>query len=125
MLLESGLKMIKIWLDVSKAEQARRLEERRTDPLKVMKASPLDAAAQAKWDAYTAARDEMLRRTSTPAAPWICVRSDHKKAAKLAILGYLVEVLAPGDVSRAIPAPDPAVLFPFGISALTDGRLER
>jgi polyphosphate kinase 2 len=125
MLLESGLKMIKIWLDVSRAEQAKRLEERQTDPLKAMKASPLDAAAQEKWDAYTTARDEMLRRTSTPAAPWICVRSDHKKAAKLAILSYLVDVLAPGKISRDIPEPDPDVLFPFEISTLTDGRLER
>lgn len=125
MLTESGIKLVKFWLDVSKDEQAKRLEERRTDPLKAMKSSPLDAAAQEKWDAYTAARDEMLRRTAAPNAPWICVRSDHKKAAKLAILSYLVDVLAPGKISRAIPEPDPDVLFPFEIACLTDGRLER
>jgi polyphosphate kinase 2 len=125
MLLESGLKLVKLWLDVSKKEQAKRLDERRTDPLKVLKASPLDAVAQEKWDAYTEARDEMLKRTSTPAAPWICVRADHKKTARLAILSHIVRTLAPKSVAHEVDAPDPDVLFPFELAALTDGRLER
>jgi polyphosphate kinase 2 len=125
MLLESGLKIVKVWLDVSKAEQAKRLEQRRTDPLKVMKSSPLDAAAQEKWDGYTDARDEMLRRTSTPSAPWFCVRADHKKAARLAIISHLVHALAPPSIAREVAAPDPDVLFQFELAALTDGRLER
>jgi polyphosphate kinase 2 len=125
MLLESGLKIVKVWLDVSKAEQAKRLEQRRTDPLKVMKSSPLDAAAQEKWDGYTDARDEMLRRTSTPSAPWFCVRADHKKAARLAIISHLVHALGPPSIAREVAAPDPDVLFQFELAALTDGRLER
>lgn len=125
MLLESGMKIVKLWLDVSKPEQAKRLKERHTDPLKILKSSPLDDAAQDRWDAYTEARDEMLRRTSTPGAPWICVRSDHKKAARLAILSHLVNVLTPKKLAREVPDPDPEVLFPFEISALTDGRLAR
>ena len=125
MLLESGLKIVKFWLDVSKAEQKERLDERRTDPLKALKASPLDAAAQAKWDDYTAARDLMLQRTSTALSPWICVRADHKKKARLAILSHLAHVLAPPTIAETVPAPDPQVLFPFETAALTDGRLER
>jgi polyphosphate kinase 2 len=125
MMLESGLKFVKFWLDVSKTEQASRLKERRTDPLKVLKSSPLDAAAQEKWDDYSQARDEMLTRTSTPAAPWICVRADHKKAARLAIIAHLVNALTPKSISREIDDPDPDVLFPFEIAAITDGRLER
>lgn len=125
MLLESGLRLVKVWLDVSKTKQAERLEERRTDPLKALKASPLDAAAQDRWDDYSAARDEMLRRTSTPAAPWICVRADHKRTARLALLSHLVHVLAPERIAREVPPPDPDVLFPFEIAALADGRLER
>jgi len=125
MLLESGLRLVKFWLDVSKAEQAKRLKERQTDPLKVMKASPLDAQAQARWDDYTQARDEMLRRTSWEGAPWICVRADHKHKARMAILSHLVNELAPKKISREVPDPDPEVLFPFEIGALTDGRLER
>jgi polyphosphate kinase 2 len=125
MLLESGLKLVKLWLDVSKKEQAERLAERSSDPLKVLKASPMDAAAQEKWDAYTAARDEMLKRTSAPLTPWVCVRADHKKRARLAILSHLARTLAPEEIAKGVDAPDPDVLFPFELSALTDGRLER
>jgi polyphosphate kinase 2 len=125
MLFESGLRLVKLWLDVSKAEQKKRLDERHTDPLKVLKSSPLDDAAQAKWADYSAARDAMLERTSTGQAPWICVRADHKKKARLAILSHLAHVLAPPKIAEGVPLPDPAVLFPFETAALTDGRLER
>jgi polyphosphate kinase 2 len=125
MLVDSGLKIVKLWLDVSKAEQAKRLQERRTDPLKSLKASPLDAAAQEKWDAYTAARDEMLKRTHTPAAPWTIVRSDHKKRAHLALTSHIVRTLAPRAIADEVDAPDPDVLFPFELAVLEDGRLAR
>src|SRR5689334_6684399 len=125
MLLESDLRLVKLWLDVSKSEQKARLDERATDPLKAMKASPMDAEAQKRWKAYSEARDEMLRRTSTPSAPWIIVRGDHKKRARLAILSHLVKTLAPKDVAREVDDPDPDVLFPFEMAALEDGRLER
>lgn len=123
MLLESDLKLVKLWLDVSKDEQAERLKERRTDPLKILKSSPLDAAAQDKWDDYSQARDEMLVRTSTQAAPWICVRADHKKAARINIIRHLVHALAPRKIAKTVDLPDPEVLFEFDPSALSDGRL--
>ena len=125
MLLEADLRMVKLWLDVSKKEQAQRLKDRATDPLKALKASPMDAEAQKRWDAYTQARDQMLTRTSTPVAPWTIVRSDHKKRARLAIISHLVKTLAPKDIARKVDAPDPDVLFPFEMAALEDGRLER
>jgi len=125
LLTDSDLKLVKLWLDVSKKEQAKRLAERKDDPLKVMKSSPLDAAAQEKWDDYTAARDEMLRRTHTAQAPWVCVRGDQKKAARLNIMRHLVHTLAPPDIASCVDKPDPNVLFPFELAALTDGRLER
>ena len=125
MLLESGLKLVKLFLDVSKEEQAQRLLERKTDPLKVLKASPLDEAAQLKWDDYTEARDEMLKRTHTANAPWICVKADKKKKARIAILRHLVHALAPADIAAEVDAPDPDVLFAFEPAALKDGRLER
>ena len=123
MLLESGLRIVKLWLDVSKGEQAKRLKERRTDPLKILKSSPLDAAAQEKWDDYSRARDEMLIRTSFPAAPWICVRADHKKKARINIIRHLANTLAPKKISKTLADPDPDVLFEFDASALSDGRL--
>lgn len=125
MLVASGVKLVKFWLDISPDEQARRLKARRTDPLKVFKTSPLDDVAEEKWDDYTAARDEMLRRTDCDAASWICVRADHKKAARLNILRWLLRAAAPDKLRKAVAAPDEAVIFRFDPSALTDGRLHR
>lgn len=125
MLVDSGVTLIKLWLDISKATQAGRLEERRTDPLKALKISPLDAVAQEKWKAYSAARDVMLTRTSTEAAPWDCVKADDKKAARLAIIGRLLERLAPAKLRKGLPAPNPEVLFPFTPAVLAERRLAR
>jgi hypothetical protein len=67
----------------------------------------------------------MLTRTDQVAAPWICVRADHKKPARLAIIRHLLLTLAPKSVRKDVEAPDPTVLFPFEASALADGRLAR
>ena len=125
MLVQSGITLVKLWLDISKKEQAERLDARRSDPLKALKTSPLDAVAQKKWSDYSAARDQMLTRTHSAAAPWVCVRADHKKAARLNVMRHLVKTLAPKAIAKAIDAPDTSVLFAFEPSALRDGRLER
>jgi polyphosphate kinase len=125
MLVGDGIRLVKLWLDVSKKEQAERLAERRDDPLKALKSSPLDEFAQSKWDAYTTARDEMLSATSTAVAPWVCVRSDHKKAARLAVMRHLLHAVASSKLCKDVREPDPAMLFSFEIAALTDGRLHR
>ena len=125
LLVASGLKLVKIWMDVSKKEQARRLKERKTDPLKVFKQSPLDEAAQSRWDDYTRARDEMLTRTHSAKAPWVCVRGDDKEAARLNVLRHLTKTLAPKAIARPVDGPDPDILFAFDTAALSDGRLER
>jgi polyphosphate kinase 2 len=125
MLTESGVTLIKIWLDVSRKEQKARLEERRTDPLKTLKTGPMDVEAQKRFDAYTDARDEMLMRTHTPAAPWVCVRADHKKKARLAVMRHLLNGIGCPAIARKVEDPDPEVLFPFEAAALKDGRLER
>ena len=125
MLVDSGIKLVKLWLDISKPEQARRLEERRTDPLKILKTSPLDAEAQKRWDAYGAARDEMLTATHKTLTPWVCIRGDKKEPARLNIMRHLVKTLAPPDIAKTVDAPDPKILFPFEVAAIVDGRLER
>ena len=125
MLVESGIKLVKVWLDISKAEQKERLDARREDPLKQLKVSPLDAAAQDKWADYTQARDTMLARTHTPLAPWMCVRADKKPRARIAVIRHLLRQVAPADVAKDVPAPDPDVLFGFEQGATTDGRLSR
>lgn len=124
MLAGSGLKVVKLWLDVSRAEQARRLRERQEDPLKVLKSSPLDAAAQERWDAYSAARNEMLLASHRDDCPWTCVRGDHKKPARLNVIRHLLQVLAPHEVAKAGGKPDPDLVFGFEKSAIKDGRLE-
>jgi polyphosphate kinase 2 (PPK2 family) len=125
MLEESNIRLVKLWLDISRKEQAARLDARRDDPLKALKVSDLDGEAQKRWKDYSKARNEMLLRTSTALAPWVCVHTDHKKAARLNILRYLLHILAPAEISHDVPSPDPDVLYRFEESALTDGRLEK
>ena len=125
MLTGDGIRLVKFWLDISRDEQAERLESRRSDPLKALKISPLDAVAQDKWDAYSAARDTMLTRTSTPEAPWYCVRANHKKRARRSMIRHLLRTLAPAEIAKDVKAPDEDVLFAFEASAIGDGRLER
>ncbi|MBA3811261.1 MAG: polyphosphate kinase 2 [Caulobacteraceae bacterium] len=123
MLQEAGIRLVKLWLDISKKEQAARLRARRDDPLKTLKVSDLDGVAQKKWKDYSAARDEMLSRTHTAIAPWTCVRADHKKPARLAVIRHLLQTLAPAEVTAGLDPPDPKILFGFDQSALRDGRL--
>lgn len=125
MLVRNDIQIVKLWLDISKHEQAKRLKARTTDPLKALKVSSLDAEAQARWDPYTVARDEMLRRTHTGDAPWFVVHTDDKKAARINIIRHLLRTLAAKDIAKSVKKPDPDVLFAFEPAALEDGRLER
>ena len=123
MLVESGITLVKLWLDITKKEQAQRLEERRSDPLKALKTSDLDAVAQKKWKAYSAARDVMLERTNTTIAPWHIVHANKKKPARLAIIRHLLQQVAPPNIAAAIDPPDAKILFPYEPEAAVDGRL--
>ncbi|CAN5177633.1 polyphosphate kinase 2 [soil metagenome] len=125
MLVQNGVKLTKFWLDIDQDTQAERLKARREEPLKAFKVSDLDAVAQAKWNDYSAARDEMLMRTHSTPAPWVCVRANHKKAARLNILRWLLHVSAPKKLLKGIARPDPEVIFKFEPAALTDGRLAK
>jgi polyphosphate kinase 2 len=125
MLAESGVKIVKLWLDISKTEQADRLQARRDDPVKALKTSALDAVAQKEWKAYSKARNTMLVRTHSAWAPWTVVHTDHKKRARIAIMRHLVRVLAPADIAKTAAKPNPDTLYAFEATALEDGRLER
>ena len=125
MLIESGIRLVKYWLDIDKKTQGERLDARRSDPLKQLKVSPLDAVAQKKWKDYSKARDEMLMRTHTPVAPWICVRNDHKKQGRLNLIRHMLHTIAPAQIAANVAAPDPDVVFTFTPDALQDGRLAR
>jgi len=124
MLVETNIRIIKIWLDISKKEQAQRLDARRTDPLKILKVSDLDSVAQKKWKAYSKARDEMLLKTHSDHAPWICVHTDHKKEARLAVIRHILHTISPSEICDDFDEPDPNVLYRFDPAAIGDGRLE-
>lgn len=118
MLVDGGVTLIKLWLDISKAEQARRLAERVADPLKRFKVSSLDAEAQARWDAYSAARDRMLAETDSRAAPWTVVATDDKKSARLNIIRHILRTIGGPGAAAGKPAAD--VVF---TAAGSKGRL--
>ena len=89
-IVESGIILIKYWLEVSEEEQTRRLEARINDPRKVWKLSPMDLKSYSRWYDYSQARDDMFRATDTPSAPWWVVRSDDKKRARLNVIAHLL-----------------------------------
>lgn len=85
-LVDSGTQVFKLYLSISKQEQANRLREREINPLKRWKLSPIDVEAQRNWDAYTEAKEETFRRTDTKAAPWTIIKADDKLRARLEVM---------------------------------------
>jgi polyphosphate kinase len=92
-LVEGGTILIKLWLEVSNDEQKRRFEARIEDPVRQWKLSPMDLPSRRRWYDYSRARDAMLKRTDTRAAPWRLVWSDDKRAARLNTIAYLLEAI--------------------------------
>lgn len=86
MIHDDGIYFFKFWLDIGQETQLERFHDRRHSPLKSWKFSPIDVAGLTKWDDYTKARDTMVERTHTPDAPWIVVRANDKRRARLAVM---------------------------------------
>lgn len=93
MMIESGIILLKFWLEVSPEEQTRRLTARIDDPRKIWKLSPMDIKSYDKWNEYTRARDDMFNATDTPWAPWHVARSDDKKRARLNIITQILNAI--------------------------------
>ena len=89
-MVESGIILLKYWLEVSEEEQTRRLASRIDDGRKIWKLSPMDLKSYSRWYDYSRARDEMFKATDTPWAPWYVVRSDDKKRARLNTISHLL-----------------------------------
>lgn len=123
MLVRSGIKLLKYYLDISKAEQRKRLKERARDPLTQWKSSPVDAKALKRWKDYSRARDEMLLRTHSAFAPWRVVRAEDKKAARLNVIMDLLGRLHYGGKKKRLTVPDAGVVYEFDEACLRDGRL--
>ncbi|ADG94074.1 protein of unknown function DUF344 [Arcobacter nitrofigilis DSM 7299] len=90
MIVKSGIILFKFYFSVSKKEQARRFKKREIDPLKQFKLSPVDKESQKLWDNYTTAKFSMLMASNTDIAPWIVIRSDNKKLARLNCIKYIL-----------------------------------
>jgi len=110
MLIDEGIHLVKIWLNVGRAEQLRRFLDREKDPLKQWKLSKIDVAGLKKWDAYTEAISETFDRTDHHIAPWTVIRSDDKRRARLAVIRrILLHLDYPGKDHALVGAPDPNV----------------
>jgi polyphosphate kinase 2 len=90
-MVDSGIILIKYWLEVSPEEQTRRLEARIDDGRKIWKLSPMDLESYSRWYDYSRARDEMFEATDTEFAPWFVVRSDDKRRARLNLITHLLK----------------------------------
>ena len=112
LLVDSGIQIIKYYLDIDKKEQAERLESRKTDPLKQWKISPIDQQAQHKWDAYSAARDLMLLQTSSVKAPWTVINANSKKHTHLNLIRDLLSKVNYQDKDEKILTVDPEIVMP-------------
>jgi polyphosphate kinase 2 len=114
-MVDSGIVLLKYWLEVSAEEQTRRLEGRIEDPRKIWKLSPMDVESYTRWADYSQARDEMFRATHTAWAPWWVVTSDDKRRARLNVISHLLSQVPYEPVKRRkvtlpdrrVPADDP------------------
>ena len=117
MLVRSGIKLLKYYLDISHGEQRRRLAERRKDPLTQWKSSPIDGQALKYWKRYSKARDEMLAGTQTFEAPWTIVKADDKRLARINVIRDMLDHLPyPSKRVRLLRA-DPRIVFTYDKSA--------
>jgi polyphosphate kinase 2 (PPK2 family) len=127
-LADEGIRVIKLFLSVSKDEQLKRFEERLRDPLKRWKLSYEDFRNRDKWNDYVAAIEDMFDQTSTRHAPWHAILSDHKPAARIAAIDVIVDALHRG-VKWTEPKVDPKVLKiarkEFGPVKMADRRRKR
>jgi len=100
LIVESGIILIKYWLEVSPEEQTRRLTARIDDGRKLWKLSPMDLKSYSRWYDYSRARDEMFAATDTDFAPWHVARSDDKRRARLNIIRHLLSRIPHKDAPR-------------------------
>ncbi|MCW5745085.1 MAG: polyphosphate kinase 2 [Alphaproteobacteria bacterium] len=123
MLVRSGTKLLKYYIDISHDEQKRRLEDRRTNPLKQWKVSPIDAEAPKHWKNYSLARNQMLARTHNPVTPWTVVRGDDKRQARLNLIKDLLSRLHYDDKDESVLIVNPAVIFEYDDIYVRNGMI--
>ncbi len=115
MLYEDGIVVIKFWFSISKDEQKKRFESRMQNPLKMWKFSPVDMRGQELWDKYTYYKDQMFSRTHTAFCPWIIVKTNNKKQARLESIKYVLSQFQyhKRESTRKELFPDPNVIMRY------------
>jgi polyphosphate kinase 2 (PPK2 family) len=120
MLIASGINLTKFWFSVTQSEQRTRFIIRQVDPVRQWKLSPIDLQSLDKWDAYTDAKQEVFRRTDTDVAPWMTVKSNDKKRARVNAMRYFLSRFDYEDKNEdVVGAPDP-LLVQRGLDAVGD-----
>jgi polyphosphate kinase 2 len=99
-IVDGGIQLIKVWLEVSDQEQKRRFEARIDDPLRQWKLSPMDLPSRSRWYEYSRARDMMLAATDSSHAPWYILPSDDKRRARLNCIAHLLSLIPYEDLPR-------------------------
>jgi polyphosphate kinase 2 len=120
MLVDSGISVTKFWFSVTQSEQRTRFIIRQVDPVRQWKLSPMDLKSLDKWDSYTEAKEQMLLRTDTDHAPWMTIKSNDKKRARLEAMRYFLSRFDyTGKDDTVVGAPDPKLVM-RGIDAVGD-----
>ena len=116
MLYEDGIILIKFWFDIDKEEQQERFADRRENPLKQWKISPVDEKAQELWDVYSDYKEKMMVGTHTSYSPWIVVQANSKKKARLESIRYVLSQINYKDKAKkgVDLTPDPKIVMRYG-----------
>ena len=119
-LIDSGMSLTKLWFSVTRSEQRTRFAIRQIDPVQQWKLSPMDLESLDRWNDYTAAKEEMFRRTDTDIAPWTTIKSNDKKRARInAMRFFLNQFDYDGKDPEVVYAPDPLIVR-RGLTAVDD-----
>ena len=115
MLYEDGVQLVKFWFSISKKEQKKRIESRLQNPLKKWKFSPVDRRGQELWDKYTHYKEQMFSKTHTTFSPWIIVKANDKKTARLESIRYVLSKFAYTSRTKhkTTLLPDPNVILRY------------
>jgi polyphosphate kinase 2 len=115
MLYEDGVILVKFWFSISKTEQSKRFNSRLQNPLKIWKFSPVDRKGQELWDKYTYYKEQMFAKTHTTFSPWIIVKTNDKRTARLESIRYVLSKFEYTGKSRAKTTllPDPNVILRY------------
>jgi len=120
MLAESGISVTKFWFSVTQSEQRTRFIIRQIDPVRQWKLSPMDLESLDRWEAYTAAKEEMFARTDTKTAPWITIKTNDKKRARLNAMRYFLSQFEYDEKDHAVVGEADPLIVQRGKQAVGD-----